>query len=113
MIRSIFNIILLFLLVMFDTPVYPIDFSQKAIEKYNLKISRKFSNTYCNSTKFGISNDSALKFAIGETNQEFLNNKLNKFIDYELLNKKILISLENSCNVSDFPAYELEKLVFK
>ena len=113
MIKSIFNIILLLSLLIFDTPVYPIDFSEKAIEIYTLKISRKFSNTYCNSIKFGISKDGALKFAIGETNKEFSKNKLNKFIDYEFLNKNILLSLENTCNVFDFPSYELENLAFK
>ena len=113
MIRSILNIILLILLLIFDTPVYPIEFSQKVIENYTLKISRKFSNTYCNSTKFGISNEGALNFAIGETNKEFLNNKLNKFIDYELLNKNIILSLANNCDVFEFPVNELENLDFK
>ena len=113
MIKRILNVILLFLLLIFDSPVYPIEFSEKAIGNYNLKISKKFSNTYCNSTKFGISPESALKFAIGETNKEFLNNKLNNFIDYELLNKNILLSLENNCDVFDFPLEELENLDFK
>ena len=113
MIRSILNIILLFILLIFDTPVYPISFSQKAIENYTLKISRKFSNTYCNTTKFGISKDGALKFAIGETNKNFLNNKLNKFLDYKLLKKNILLDLENNCNEIDFPINELENLSFE
>ena len=113
MIKSILNFILVFLLLIFDTPVYPIEFSEKAIGNYNLKISKKFSNTYCNSIKFGISNHSALKFAIGETNKEFLNNKLNNFIDYELLTKNILLSLSNNCDVFDFPTDELENLDFK
>ena len=113
MIRCILNIFLLFILLILDTPVYPIDFSQKEIENYTLRISRKFSNTYCNTTKFGISKDGALKFAIGETNKNFLNNKLNKFIDYELLKKNILLSLENTCNEVDFPSYELENLAFE
>ena len=113
MIKSILKIILLFLLLLFNSPVYPINFSQKAIENYNLKISRKFSNTYCNSSKFGLSNYSSLKFAIGETNKEFVNNKLNKFIDYELLNKNILLSLANNCDVFEFPVIELENLDFK
>ena len=113
MIRSILNIILLFILFIFDAPVYPIDFSQMAIEKYTLKISKKFSNTYCNTTKFGISKESALKFAIGETNKNFLNNKLNKFINYELLKKNILLNLENNCNEQHFPSNELENLAFE
>ena len=113
MIKNILNILLLFLFFIFDTPAYPVDSSLKAIEKYTLKISSKFANTYCNSTKFGISKDGALRFSIGETNKEFLNNKLNKFIDYKLLNKNILLSLKNNCNISDFPEYELDKLAFK
>ena len=113
MIRSILNIILLIILLIFDTPVYPINFSQKAVENYTLKISRKFSNTYCNTTKFGISKEGALKFAIGETNKNFLNNKLNKFLDYKLLKKNILLSLENNCNEIDIPLNELEKLSFE
>ena len=113
MIKNILNIFLLFLFLIYDTPAYPIDSSAKAIEKYTLKISRKFANTYCNSTKFGISKDGALKFSIGETNKEFAKNKLNKFIDFEFLNKNIIISLENNCQIFDFPEYELDKLTFK
>ena len=113
MIRNILNILLSFILFILDSPSYAIDFSEKTIENYTLKISRKFSKTYCNSIKFGISNDGALKFSIGETNKEFSNNKLNKFIDYKLLNKNILLSLENNCQLFDFPGYELENLAFK
>ncbi|ABM71980.1 possible S1 RNA binding domain [Prochlorococcus marinus str. MIT 9515] len=113
MFRNIFNIILIFLLFTFDTPAYTIEFSQKSIENYTLKISKKFSKTYCNSIKFGISNDGALKFSIGETNKEFSNNNLNQYIDYDLLNRNIILSLENNCQIFDFPEYELEKLTFK
>ena len=113
MINKIFNILLLFILIIFVKPVYSIDFSANTIENYTLKISNKFSNTYCNSTKFGISKDGALKFSIGETNKEFSNNKLNKFIDYELLNKNILSRLENNCQIYDFPENELENLAFR
>ena len=113
MISNIFNILLLFILIIFVKPVYSIDFSETTIEKYTLKISNKFSNTYCNSTKFGISKDGALRFSIGETNKEFANNKLNKFIDYDLLNKNILLNLENNCQIFDFPEYELENLTIR
>ena len=113
MIKNILHILLSFLILIFDTPAYPVDSSTKAIEKYTLKISNKFATTYCNTTKFGISEDGALRFSIGETNKEFSNSKLNKFIDYELLNKNILLNLKNNCQISDFPEYELDKLVFK
>ena len=113
MIRKILNYLLSFLLLIVDKPVYPIDFSTEVIENYTLKISRKFSYTYCNSIKFGISKEGSLRFSIGETNKEFSNNKLNKFIDYELLNTNILLSLENNCKIYDFPENELENLTFK
>ena len=113
MIRNAINIFLSFVFLIFVTPVYSFEYSEKVIEKYTLKISNKFSNTYCNSTKFGISRDGALRFSIGETNKEFSNNVLNKFIDYEFLNKNILLSIENKCQIFDFPRYELEKLAFK
>tara|TARA_A100000164_G_scaffold361758_1_gene376903 strand:+ start:990 stop:1331 length:342 start_codon:yes stop_codon:yes gene_type:complete len=113
MIRNIFNILLSLFLFIFISPVYSIDFSPKSIEDYTLKISRKFSNTYCNTTKFGISEDGALRFSIGETNKEFSNNKLNKFIDYELLHKNILLSLENNCQIFDFPESKLDNLAFR
>ena len=112
-ILNILNILLFFLFFIFDTSAYPIDSSQKAIETYSLKISSKFTNTYCNSVKFGISKDGALRFSIGETNKEFSNSKLNKFIDYEFLKKNILLSLKNNCQIFDIPEYELDKLAFK
>ena len=113
MIKNILNILLPLFLFIFETPAFPLDYSLKDIESYTLKISRKFANTYCNSTKFGISKDGAMQFSIGETNKEFSKSKLNKFIDHELLNKNILLSLQNNCQVFDFPEYELEKLIFK
>ena len=112
-IKNILNLVLFFLLLKLDTPVYPYDFSLNDAEKYTLKISKKFSNTYCNSTKFGISKDSALKFSIGETNKEFSYNKLNRFIDYELLHKNILLSLENNCQIFDYSEDDLKNLAFK
>ena len=113
MINNILNIHLLFILIIFVKPVYCIDFSANTIENYTLKISNKFSNTYCNSTKFGISKDGALRFSIGETNKEFSNNILNQFIDYELLNKNILLRLEKNCQIYDFPENELDNLTFR
>ena len=113
MIKNLFNLLLLFFFLIFGGPAYPSDSSANAIENYTSKISRKFANTYCNSTKFGISKDGALKFSIGETSKEFSNNKLNKFIDSELLHKNIILSLENNCQIFDFPENELVKLTFK
>ena len=112
MIKRVFTILTLFLLLLFSSPVYSLDVSSKSLEKYTKKISNKFTRTYCNTTKFGISYDGALAFAIGETNKEFKKNKLNKLIDYSLLKNAIVNDLENNCQVYDFDISSLEKLKF-
>jgi len=113
MIKRVFAIFTLTLLFVFSSPVYSLDTSSKTLEKYTKKISSKFSRTYCNTTNFGISYEGALAFAIGETNKEFKNNKLNKLIDYSLLKNSIVNDLENNCQVYDFAINNLENLKLK
>ena len=110
MIKRVFTIFILSLLLFFSSPVYSLDTSSKTLEKYTKKISNKFTRTFCNTTKFGISYEGALAFAIGETNKEFKNNKLNKLIDYSLLKNSIVNDLENNCQVYDFEISNLENL---
>ena len=112
MIKKVFTIFILTLLLLFNNPVFSLDTSSKTLEKYTKKISNKFTRTYCNTTKFGISYDGALAFAIGETNKEFKNNKLNKFLDYSLLKNSIVNDLENNCQFYDFAISNLENLKF-
>ena len=113
MIKKVFTIFILTLLLLFNSPVYSLDTSSETLEKYTKKISNKFTRTYCNTTKFGISFDGALAFAIGETNKEFKNNKLNTLIDYSLLKNSIVNDLENNCQIYDFSIKNLENLKFK
>ena len=110
MLKRIFIILVFTFLVFNSIPAYSKDFSNKTIDKYIFKVAKKFSRTYCNTTQFGISEEGALAFAIGETNKEFKNNKLNKLIDYSLLVNDIVGSLEDNCQVYDFPIQKLEKL---
>ena len=112
MIKRFFAIFTLTLLFLFSSPVYSLDTSSKTLEKYTKKISSKFTRTYCNTTNFGISYEGALAFAIGETNKEFKNNKLNKLIDYSLLKNSIINDLENNCQVYDIDINNLENLKF-
>ena len=112
MIKKVFAIFTLTLLFLFSSPVYSLDTSSKTLEKYTKKISNKFTRTYCNTTKFGISYEGALAFAIGETNKEFKNNKLNKLIDYSLLKNSIVNDLENNCQVFNFDINNLQDLQF-
>ena len=112
MIKRVFAILTLTLFFLFSSPVYSLDTSSKTLEKYTKKISSKFTRTYCNTSNFGISYEGALAFAIGETNKEFKNNKLNKLIDYSLLKNSIVNDLENNCQVYDFEISNLENLKF-
>ena len=112
MIKRVFTIFTLTLILLFSSPVYSFEASSETLEKYTKKISNKFTRTYCNTSKFGISYEGALAFAIGETNKEFKNNKLNKFIDYSLLKNSIVNDLENNCQVYDFALRNLENLKF-
>ena len=112
MIKRVFAIFTLTLLLLFSSPVYSLDTSSTTLENYTKKISNKFSRTYCNTSKFGISYEGALAFAIGETNKEFKNNKLNKFLDYSLLKNSIVNDLANNCQVYDFAINKLENLKF-
>ncbi len=112
MIKRVFTIFILTLLLVFSSPVYSLDTYSKTLDKYTKKISNKFTRTFCNTTKFGISYEGALAFAIGETNKEFRNNKLNKFIDYSLLKNSIVNDLEQNCQVYDFAITSLENLKF-
>ena len=98
------------LLLLFNCPAYSLDTFSKTLENYTKKISNKFTRTYCNTSKFGISYEGALAFAIGETNKEFKNNKLNKLIDYSLLKKSIIYDLQNNCQIYDFAISSLENL---
>ena len=112
MIKRVFVIFTLTLLFLFSSPVYSLDTSSKTLEKYTKRISSKFTRTYCNTSNFGISYEGALAFAIGETNKEFKNNKLNKLIDFSLLKNSIVNDLENNCQVYDFDISNLENLKF-
>ena len=112
MIKRVFATFILSLLFLISSPVYSLDTSSKTLEKYTKKISNKFTRTYCNTTKFGISYEGALAFAIGETNKEFKKNKLNSLIDYPHLKNSIINNLENNCQVYDFAISNLENLKF-
>ena len=112
MIKRLFTILILTSLLIFISPVYSLDASSKTLEKYTNKISNKFTRTYCNTTKFGISYEGALAFALGETNKEFKYNKLNKLIDYSSLKNSIVNDLENTCQIYDFDVSSLENLEF-
>ena len=113
MFKKIFLIIFFISYFFISNPAQSNDISLQKLNNYTNKISSKFTRTYCNTTQFGISAEGALAFAIGETNKEFENNKLNELIDYSILDGEIVKKLKINCNIYDFPISSLEKLKLK
>ena len=91
-------------------PSFSKEVSQKNLDKLVDKVSMKFARTFCNTSNFGISDEGAIEFAIGETSKEFSKNKLITLVDFNQVNKKIISNIEADCQVFDFPADELVKL---
>mgnify|MGYP001440359083 CR=1 FL=1 len=83
---------------------------QKNIDNLTNKVAKKFSRTFCNTSNFGISDEGAIEFAVGETTKEFSKNKLIKFINFDEINKKIITNIEADCQVFDFPVDQLSSL---
>jgi len=93
-------------------PSFSKEVSQKNLDKLVDKVSMKFARTFCNTSNFGISDEGAIEFAIGETKKEFSRNKLINLINQSDVNKKIVLKIENECQVYDFPIGELSKFTF-
>ena len=92
-------------------PSFSKEVSQKNLDKLVDKVSVKFARTFCNTSNFGISDQGAIEFAIGETKKEFSKNKLISLINQSDVNKKIVLKIENECQVYDFPVEELSKIL--
>ena len=110
MIKLIIGFFISFLFLFPINSAFSKDIPQKNIEKLNDKVAKKFSRTFCNTSNFGISDEGAIEFAIGETNKEFSRNKLIEFVNFNEINKKIISNIEADCQVFDFPFEELAKL---
>ena len=110
MIKYIIGFFISFLLLFPNNTALSKEIPQKNIDNLTNKVAKKFSRTFCNTSNFGISDEGAIEFAIGETSKEFSKNKLIKIIDFDEINKKIISNIEADCQVFDFPVDELSKL---
>tara|TARA_B100001029_G_C14683978_1_gene246154 strand:- start:265 stop:510 length:246 start_codon:yes stop_codon:yes gene_type:complete len=81
LIKKIFIIFISFFILTLSKTVAAKRLSTKSLEKYINKISYEFSRTFCNTIQFGISEESAIAFVIGETNKEFKKNRLKILTD--------------------------------
>ena len=61
------------------------------------KISKDYTNKFCNAIAFGLSKESAMKFSIEENKKTFEKRKATKNINKELLAEEIAISIVEKC----------------
>ena len=73
--------------------------SAEADQSSNLikKITRDYTNKFCNSIAFGLSKESAMKFSLEENKKVFKKRKGIKDIDKELLVEEIANSIVENC----------------
>ena len=90
----------------------PISASQSTdtnLNKFENKVAKKFSRTFCNSTGFGISAEGALKFSIGETKSEFTKNPLIEKVNLEKIKDQIITDIADSCYYFDLTKEDLDQ----
>lgn len=91
-------------------PVIAAQDIDKKIAKLEQKVSKKFSKTFCNSTGFGISEEGALKFSLGETEVEFSKNPLIANVNLEKIKGQILDDIADSCYYFELTKSNLDQL---
>ena len=84
-----------FLFALFDLKAVEASTINK--EKLIEKISKDFTNKFCNSVAFGLSKDSAMNFANKENNQIFKLKKGVESLDKDLIANSISISVIENC----------------
>ena len=115
--------LIVFILIIFSTTIG----SNKVIastttndaSKLMNKVSKSYSNKFCNSIAFGLSKESAMNFSIKENNQVFKKRKNINNINKELLAEEIAISVIENCGypinlsgekgILEFKSYYLSK----
>tara|TARA_B100000575_G_scaffold201865_1_gene163587 strand:+ start:165 stop:521 length:357 start_codon:yes stop_codon:yes gene_type:complete len=110
MIKLIIGFFISFLFLFPVNSAFSKEIPQKNIDNLTNKVAKKFSRTFCNTSNFGISDEGAIEFALGETKKEFSKNKLIEYINFKEMNKKIITNIEADCQVFDFPVDELAQL---
>ncbi len=113
--RLLISFLITAIIFCFAIPVKATQNIDQKVSKLESKVSRKFAKTYCNSTGFGISNDGALRFSLGETKGEFSKNPLVEKVDLNRLKDQILTDIADTCYYFDLTKDDLDgfSLVYK
>ena len=90
-----FIFIFSFLFLLLKT--YPVEASTINDDKLIQKISKDYTNKFCNSIAFGLSKDSAMRFANKENNLIFKSKKGFESINKNLIANSISVSVVENC----------------
>ncbi len=96
-----------------SSPIMAAQDIEKKITKLENKVSKKFSKTFCNSTGFGISEEGALKFSLGETEVEFSKNPLISNVNLDNIKEQILEDVADTCYYFELAKSDLESLTLQ
>ncbi len=93
-----------------SSPVIAGDDIDRQITKLENRVAKKFSKTFCNSTGFGISEEGALKFSLGETAVEFSKKPLISQVNLENIKDQILNEVSDTCYYFELSKNDLGNL---
>ena len=82
------------LIILHTEELYASESSESVFIK---KVSKSYTNKFCNSIGFGLSKESAMNFSLKENNQVFNKRKEFNNINKELLAEKISIEVVEKC----------------
>ncbi|WP_413678362.1 hypothetical protein [Prochlorococcus sp. MIT 0916] len=113
-----FIFIIFSILIFIDTKdLYAVESNDSILIK---KVSKSYTNKFCNSIGFGLSKESAMNFSIKENNQVFNKKKGFNNINQELLAEEIAIEVIEKCGypinlsgekgILEFKSYYLSKI---
>ena len=112
-----FNFLICSTLIIFHTEEL---YASESVESVLIKkVSKSYTNKFCNSIGFGLSKESAMNFSLKENNQVFNKRKDYSNINKELLAEEIAIAVVDKCGypiklagekgILEFKSYYLSK----
>tara|TARA_Y100001968_G_scaffold331888_1_gene388113 strand:- start:664 stop:1083 length:420 start_codon:yes stop_codon:yes gene_type:complete len=84
-------------LLLHSPPSFASQSSLKEIDMLTLKLSKNYTNKFCNGIGFGLSKESALTFAIKENIQTFKNRKGISQINFNEVSDQVALGVIDKC----------------
>ncbi len=97
-----FIVLFIFIFFIFTSPSFisASEINSEYVSKLTIKLAKNYTNKFCNGIAFGLSQDSALTFALNENKQAFKNKKGIELINEDDLSTQISINVVEKCGTS-------------